>query len=169
MRQRANNLRNSTNSGFLSFIERFWVVILGLIIFTPVLLRYLKDASVKNQTNDAEEEIKLTATANLSPITQLVGMNKITTNQGYHKWALSLSQNLGTLYSNRGKWYDIPSWLRSLTENDKKVYELLKNVTNTSQKRILNELYFFLVQRNLNEDVTTLLDPELLIKLPMFR
>jgi hypothetical protein len=168
MQRTTRKTRNSVNSGFLSIIERYWLVIIGLIVGTPFLLRYLKDSSVKNYTNDLQEQIKTNATANLSPITQLSGMNKITTNKAYHDWALSLAKDLGTLYSSRASWYSIFDWTRSLTENDTAVYNSLKQVSNTGQKRILGELYFFLVQRNLNEDVVKLLDKELLAKLPLF-
>lgn len=169
MQVRRTNVQNSVNSGFLAVIERYWYVIIALILATPVILRYLKDANTDGEANDAEEQIKLNAIANLSPITQLTGMNKITTNQGYHKWALSLASNLGTLYASRASWYSVSDWFRAATENDEKVYNILKQVQNTGQKRILNELYFFLIQKNLNEDVIKLLDPELLAKLPLFR
>lgn len=167
MSVRRTNAQNSVNSGFLAIIERYWLVIVGLILATPFVLRYMKDSDVKNEINDVEEEIKLNSAQNLSPITQLSGMRKITTNTAYHTWALGLAQHLGTLYSARSSWNPF-DWARSLTENDKEVYELLKNVQNTGQKRILTELYFFLVQKNLNEDVVKLLDKELLAKLPLF-
>jgi hypothetical protein len=167
MSVRRTNAQNSVSSGFLAIIERYWLVIVGLILAVPFILRYLKDANTQGEENDSEEEIKLNAIANMSPITQLSGMNKITTNQAYHTWALGLAQHLGTLYSARSSWNPF-DWARSLTENDKEVYDLLKNVQNTGQKRILTELYFFLVQKNLNEDVVKLLDKELLAKLPLF-
>jgi hypothetical protein len=154
--------------GFLAVIERYWIVLVGLILATPVVLRYLKDSQVKNEINDTQEQIKLNASANLTPLTQLAGMNKITTNVAYHNWALQLAKDLGTLYTSRASWWNLWDKLRGATENDKDVYNSLIQINNQSQKRVLNELYFFLVQRNLNEDVMTYLDPEFLKKLPLF-
>ncbi len=164
---RKTNSKSLVNSGFLDIIERYWMVLLGLVLAVPVVLRYLKDSQVKNEVNDLEEQIKLNDAINLSPITQLSALNKITTNQTYHNWARSLAHNLGTLYQTKGFWsfLDPKGW----TENDQNVYDLLVNVQNAGQKRTLSELYFTLTSKNLNEDVVRLLDDELLKKLPLFK
>lgn len=169
MQVRRTNVKNSVNSGFLAIIERYWLVILGLILATPVLLRYMKDSQVANETNDTQETIKLNVSKNLDPILQQSELNKITVNPFYQNMARNLAHNLGTIYQVRGSWYDIPSYFRGLTENDKKVYYDLVQLKNSGQVSTVSKCYFFLIGKNLREDVTRLLDPELLAKLPLFK
>ncbi|TRX16737.1 hypothetical protein [Flavobacterium franklandianum] len=156
------------NKGFFAIIERYWLVILGLILLIPVLFRYLKDSNTKSEVNEVEEQIKLNNVVNLSPVTQLEALSKIEPNQAYHNWARSIAHHLGTLYLNQGNWYDFAN-PKSMTENDQEAYKLLAQITNTGQKKILSELYFTLTARNLSTDVTSLLDKEFLIKLKLFR
>lgn len=165
---RQTNVKNSVHSGFLAIIERYWLVLLGLIVATPILLRYMNDANSQAKVNDAKNENRLNEVANMSPITQLSAMNKITTNSAYHVWAQKIAADLGTLYSARAKWYSFFDFFRSITENDTALYNDLKDVTNPGQKRILTDLYFVLTSKNLTEDVITYLDTEYLKKLPLF-
>ena len=157
----------SNQLGFFELIERFWIVILGLILATPVILRYLKDSQVKNEVNDSQEQIKLNVSQNLSPIKQLEGLNKITLNPFYHKLAFSLAHNLGTIYQSRGGFLSFLN-PRTWSENDKEVYNDLKKLTNSGQIKTVVKCYFFITGKNLREDVTRLLDSELLKKLPLF-
>ena len=167
---RITNLRKNpvNDTGFLALIERFWIVILGLILATPILLRYLKDSQVKHEVNDTQEQIKLNTSQNLNPLKQQTELNKITSNQYLQTVARNVAANLGTLYQSRGGMF---AWLnpRGWTENDTLVYNDLKNLNNPGQVRLVIELYFFLTGKNLREDVSTLLDTELLAKLKFFK
>ncbi|TRX29649.1 hypothetical protein FNW25_01435 [Flavobacterium franklandianum] len=160
--------QSPVGSGFFGFIERYFAVILGLIIALPFLYRFFQNENTKTEVNEVEEQIKLNNVVNLSPITQLDALNKVSKNQSYHNWARSLANNFGTLQLNQNHWYD---WAnpKTWTENDTDLYNSLKQITNTGQKRILSELYFILTARNLSTDVSTLLDKNLLIKLPLFK
>lgn len=131
------------------------------------MLRYLKDSQVKNEVNDLEETIKLNVAQNLDPIKQQSELNKITTSPFYQNMARNLAHNLGTLYQSRGgflSWFNPRGW----TENDKAVYDDLKMLINKGQVTTVSKCYFFLIGKNLREDVTKLLDAELLAKLPLF-
>lgn len=155
------------NTGFLDFIERYWIVILGLLIGIPFMYRYFYDADKKDTINEIEEEIKLVQAANRSPKTQLEQLNKITTNKGYHTWARDIAHAFGTLEQNQNNWWDFLN-PKGWTENDADAYQLLKKVTNTGQKRVLTELYFVLTGKNLQDDVLMLLDKNELMKLTLF-
>ncbi len=160
--------KNLESSGFFVFLERYGFVLLGLIFAIPFVYRYLQDSNTKTEQNEVEEQIKLNNVVNLSPVTQLDALNKITKNQAYHNWARSLANNFGTLQLNQNHWYDFLN-PKSWSENDTEIYNSLKQITNTGQKRIISELYFVLTARNLSTDVSTLLDKDLLIKLPLFK
>ena len=168
MNSRNTRTQNPVGSGFFGFIEKNWVILLGLIFAVPLIYRYFQDADTKSEVNEVEEQIKLNNVVNLSPSTQLSALNKVTTNQFYHNLARSLANNLGTLHLNQGHWYDFLN-PKSWSENDADVYNSLRQITNTGQKRIVSELYFILTARNLSTDVSTLLDKDLLIKLPLFK
>lgn len=168
MRVRTQNKNPDTVSGFFDLIQKYWIVILGLIFAIPVVLRYLKDSQVKNEINDTEEQIKLNQAANLDPIKQLVGLNKITTNPYYQNMARNLAHNLGTLYETRGGFFAFLN-PRSWTENDTAVYNDLKQLINSGQVKTVSDCYFFLTGKNLREDVIKLLDSELLAKLKLFK
>lgn len=167
MSARIRQTKNLENSGFFDFVERYWIVILGLLIGIPFMYRYFYDADTKNEVNEVEEAIKLNNAVNLTPQTQLKALQKITVNQGYHTWAWKIANALGTLQLNQNKWYDFlrPS---TWTENDADAYQLLKQVTNTGQKKVLSELYFTLTARNLQTDVLNLLDKDERMKLTLF-
>lgn len=160
--------QNPVSSGFFGFLEKYGLVLLGLIFAIPFVYRYIQDSNTKTEQNEVEEQIKLNNVVNLSPVTQLDALNKITTNQVYHNWARSLANNFGTLQLNQNHWYDFLN-PKSWSENDNEIYNSLRQITNTGQKRILSELYFVLTARNLSTDVSTLLDKDLLIKLPLFK
>ena len=167
MPPRQTNVKNSNQMGFLAVLERYWLVILGLIIGTPIILRYLKDSQVSNEVNDTQENIKLNVSQNLDPIKQQSELNKITTNVFYQNMARNLAHNLGTLYQARGgfwSYFDYRTW----SENDDLVYKDLKQLVNSGQVKTVVSCYFFLTGKNLREDVTKLLDSELLKKLPLF-
>jgi hypothetical protein len=163
---RQTNVKNS-NMGFLALIERYWLVLVGLIFATPVILRYLKDSQVNNETNDTQENIKLAVSQNLDPIKQQSELNKITNNPFYQNMARNLAHNLGTVYQARlGFWSFLDP--RSWTENDQLIYDDLKLLKNSGQVKTVVSCYFFLTGKNLREDVLKLLDSELLKKLPLF-
>ncbi|MBF2709248.1 hypothetical protein [Flavobacterium soyangense] len=168
MQPRKISARNSDSSGFLAVLERYWYVILGLIFVTPVILRYLKDSQVANEVNDTQEQIKLNVSKNLDPIQQQVELNKITTSPFYQNMARNVAANLGILYQVRGGFL---SWLnpRTWTENDQLVYNDLRQLKNSGQVKTVSNCYFFLTGKNLMEDITRLLDNDLLIKLPLFK
>jgi predicted histidine transporter YuiF (NhaC family) len=160
--------QNSVHSGFLALIEKYWLVLIGLIVAVPLLLRYMKDAQTSDTVNNVEENIKLNVSKNLDPVKQQSALNAITTSVFYQDMARNVAANLGTLYQVRGGFL---SWLnpRTWTENDQLIYNDLKLLKNSGQVKTVSNCYFFLTGKNLREDIIKLLDSELLAKLPLFR
>lgn len=164
-----NNRQKNDTSPLMEFIKKYWLVVVGVIVGMPFLLRYLKDAQTEGNKNDAEEAEKNLVIANQNPLTQLEELNKITKDTFYHNLARNVAIHFG---------YDIQtkdsSWLAFLnpygwTENDQKAYNELKKLVNSGQKRTVTACYYILTRRNLSDDVKKKLDSDLLIKLPLFK
>jgi len=166
-----NARKPSSNGGFLDIVERYWLVLLGLIIGYPIIMRYFQDAGTKDAINKADEAEKVLISKNDNPVTQLQELNKITTNSFYHNVARNVAKDLGTNISTKEKSFFDFYWLNpsSWTENDSKVYEQLKILTNSGQVKVVVSCYYVLTRRNLYDDVKQYLDDDLLIKLPLFK
>lgn len=168
MQSRATN-KNSVNSGFLSILERYWLVILGLIFLIPVILRYLRDSQTKSQINDLQEIEKLLVANNENPFNQSQVLNTITVNPFYQNLARNIAIDLGTniRVKDASFWNLINP--KGWTENDAKVFNHLKSITNSGQRTTVVNCYYVLTRRNMMDDIKTLLDPQLLQQLPLFR
>lgn len=168
--QRQRTMQNSPqNGGFLQILKDYWFVILGLFLVVPFLIRYLKDANTSITVNNQQEAEKLYKAQNENPVTQLTGLNAITTKTWIHDVARNVAYNLGT--SIQVKDADWSSWFnpRGWTENDEKAYNQLAKITVVSSRDATVKCYYFLTRRNLIDDVKTLLDDEYKSKLPLFK
>jgi hypothetical protein len=170
MRSRqVNSRKDPFNNGFFELIQKYWVVILGLILGIPVIMRYLRDAETLGNKNNAEEKEKDLVVSNGNPISQLVELNKITSNQFYHNLARNLAIHLKTdIQTKEAPWY---AYLNpfSWSENDEKAYNQLKQIANVGQRTTVVKCYYVLTRRNLLDDVKKMLDSDLIVKLPLFK
>lgn len=166
-----NARKPSSNGGFLDIVERYWLVLLGLIIGYPIIMRYFKDSSTKFEINNQEEKEKLLVASNNNPAQQVENLNSVTTNYFYQNLARNVAKDLGTNIASKEagfwsfKWLNPSTW----TENDQKVFDSLKQLTNTGQVKTVANCYYVLTRRNLYDDVKQYLDDDLLIKLPLFK
>ncbi|TRX06199.1 hypothetical protein [Flavobacterium gawalongense] len=166
------NVRNaSSNGGALQLLKDYWLVILGLFLVVPFLIRYLKDASTANTVNNQQEQEKLYKSQNDNPVTQLTGLMEITTKTWIHDVARNVAFNLGTsIRTKEVGLFDSAFWNpKGWTENDEKTYNQLKTITIVSSRDAVVKCYYFLTRRNLIDDVKTLLDDEYKAKLPLFK
>ncbi|WP_026713655.1 hypothetical protein [Flavobacterium daejeonense] len=165
-----NSKKPSDNGGFLATVERYWLVLLGLVIGYPIIMRYFQDAGTKDLINKQEEQEKVLASAVQNPVTQLQELNKITTNTYYHNIARDIAVAFGTDVLNKEAsiwtWLSNPS---SWTENDEKAYLALLPIVNSGQQKVIVQLYYVLTRRDLNYDVKKYLDKKYLDKLPLFK
>lgn len=164
-----NNRQQSTVSPFMEFIKKYWLIMVGVALAFPYILRYLKDAETQDLINKREENEKQLASANQNPLSQLAELNKITTDPFYHNIARNVAVHLGyDIQTKDASWFDFLNpygW----TENDEKAYNELKKIINSGQKRTVTACYYVLTRRNLADDVKKVLDSDLLIKLPLFK
>ncbi|TRW98502.1 hypothetical protein [Flavobacterium gawalongense] len=170
--QRQRTVHNSPqNGGFLQILKDYWFVILGLFLVVPFLIRYLKDANTSITVNNQQEEEKLYKAQNENPVTQLVGLNAITTRVELHDIARNIAFNLGTnIRTKEVTWLDSAWWnVKGLTENDEKAYNQLKKINYVASRDLVTKCYYFLTRRNLMNDVKELLDDEYKEKLPLFK
>lgn len=165
------NKKPLLTGGFLPTIERYWLVVLGLIIGYPIIMRYMKDASTKSYINNQEESEKIIAAQNNNPAQQLENLNAVTTNYFYQNIARNVAKDLGTNIATKEstfldfKWLNPSTW----TENDTEIYNSLKQLVNSGQVKTVSNCYYVLTRRNLYDDVKQYLDKDLLNKLPLFK
>lgn len=124
----------------IKFILKYWYIILLLVLAFPIGLKLLKEQKTTPKSNkDASTDY----------------FNKIGVPE--HKrgvldaLTMQIAHNLGTSYSV----FSFRHW----TENDLKIYELLKNVSQQDFEHI-KQLYFkvYAKGRNLNSDLASMLD-----------
>lgn len=164
--RRQNNLQNG---GFLQILKDYWFVILGLFLVVPFLIRYLKDANTSITVNNQQEAEKLYKAQNENPVTQIVGLNAITTKTWIHDVARNVAYNLGTSIQTKDASWTSFFNPRGWTENDEKAYNQLAKITIVPSRDATVKCYYFLTRRNLIDDVKTLLDDEYKAKLPLFK
>lgn len=124
-------------------------LIIVIIVAFP-LYRYIQSQLLLNElkNEDIQLEKKKVALSNPSEKSKIIA--KITTRPDLIEASQSLAHHLGTKYG----WYNPKSW----TENDKKVYDILKyQIRNL---KILSKLYYEVdaPNRNLKDDVYSYLD-----------
>ncbi|MDI5898743.1 hypothetical protein [Flavobacterium yafengii] len=171
MQRQRTTQNGSQNGGFLQILKDYWFVILGLFLVIPFLIRYLKDANTSITVNNQQEEEKLYKAQNENPVTQLVGLNAITTRVELHDIARNIAFNLGTnIRAKEVGFWDASFWNpKGWTENDEKAYNQLKKINYASSRDLVAKCYYFMTRRNLMDDVKRLLDDEYKSKLSLFK
>jgi hypothetical protein len=167
--QRKNVQDNALNDAF-DFIKRNWLMITGLLIAVPYLMRYLNsqrektaianlelDLKEKTSTQEVVNETKLLE--NQNPLSQNQRRKAITSNQGLWAASASLAHDLGVKYKDNGHWWDVLD-PRGWTENDKSARETL--VYQRNNFAILEKLYFQVDtnSRSLRADILKYLDKD---------
>lgn len=170
--QRVRQPRNtSQNGGFLQTLQDYWLVILGLFLVVPFLIRYLKDANTSITVNNQQEAEKLYKSQNENPVTQITGLNQITSRIDLQDIARNVAFHLGTDIRNKetsfldSAWWNPKGW----TENDEKAYLELKKINYPESRDLVVKCYYFLTRKNLLDDVKRLLDDEYKQKLSLFK
>ena len=170
--QRKNAQDNALNDAF-DFIKRNWLMITGLLIAVPYLMRYLKAQAEKSRVAalelalkekianvDIVKENKLVE--NTNPLTQKAKRLKITGSS--ELWAAStlLAHDFGVKYSDNGHWYDVLN-PRGWTENDASIRNTLLKYRNYFS--ILEKLYYEVDtnSRSLRSDILKDLDKSELV------
>ena len=166
-----NQRKPPINGGFLPLIERYWFVVLGIVLAIPYLVRYYKNQATTEVVNDMVQEEKIIVAENKNPITQQAGLNKITTRLDLQAIARNVAFNLGTnIRTKEVTWTDSAWWNpKGLTENDERAYNQLAKINHESSKILVTKCYYFLTRRNMVDDVKELLDPTLRSKLKLFK
>ena len=130
MRRQLSSQNSSQFGGVLQMLKDYWFVILGLFLVVPFLIRYLKDANTSITVNNQEEEEKLYKSQNDNPVTQLTGLNQITSRKDLQDIARNVAYHFGTNLRTKesgifdSSWWNPKSW----TENDEKAFLELKKV-----------------------------------------
>lgn len=161
-------VQSAETSPLMEFVKKYWLVVVGVVMGFPILLRYLKDQETETNKNNVEEAEKNLVIINQNPLTQLEELNKITKDTFYHNLARNVAINMGyDIQTKEATWQYLNPF--GWTENDEKVYLELKKIINLGQKRTVIACYYVLTRRNLSDDVKKTLDSDLLIKLPLFK
>lgn len=157
--------------GFLETLQKYWFVLLALILAIPYLMRYYKNQAVNDVVNDVVQNEKEIVAQNQNPATQLAGLNKITTRVDLQTIARNIAHNLGTsIRVKEISWTDPAFWNpKGFTENDEKAYNQLKKINYATSRDLVAKCYYFLTRRNMFDDVRDLLDEEYRAKLPLFK
>lgn len=160
---------NALNDAF-DFIKRNWIMITGLLVAIPYLLRYLKAQAQKTTTADMELELKQKVETgqvvketklfeNENPLTQNQKRLKITASKDLHAASQSLAVDFGVIYKDAGNWYDFLN-PRGWTENDEEIRKTLVLYRNYFDK--LEKLYYEVDtnSRSLRKDILQYLDKD---------
>ena len=160
---------NALNDAF-DFIKRNWIMITGLLLAVPYLLRYLKAQAQKTSVANVELEYKdkiekseiANATKlfeNTNPLTQNQKRLKITASKDLHAASQSLAVDFGVIYKDAGNWFDFLN-PRGWTENDEAIRKTLVLYRNYFDK--LEKLYFEVDtnSRSLRKDILQYLDKD---------
>lgn len=157
----------------MEFLQKYWFVILGLLVAVPWIKNYLAEMATKNKKDalanvveeketiyETNKEIKLIE--NKNPLTQKQKRLKITGSS--ELWAASekLSSDFGFAIQDTGDWYDFAK-PRKWTENDESIRNTLLKYRNYFTQ--LEKLYFQVdtPSRSLRADILKYLDKNELI------
>lgn len=162
------------NSPFLEFVERYWMVICGLLFFAPTILKWLKDIAIESKKDDILNSVEVNNSQNQQAIPALIlsksevifAQSKITdekTKKRLMSSASAIAYNLGVNFTDSGSFWDVFD-PRGWTENDEEVGRLL--ILETHNFRVIEKLYFnvYTRSRNLSNDVLKLVDKDVLTK-----
>lgn len=156
---------------FLDTLQKYWFVLLALVLGVPYLIRYYKNQAVNDIVNNVVQDEKEIVAQNQNPTTQLAGLNKITTNIQLQTIARNIAYNLGTSIRTKEVTWTSPAFWnpRGMTENDEKAYNQLKKINYVKSRDLVAKCYYFLTRRSMFDDVRELLDEEYKAKLPLFK
>lgn len=170
MTSRFKNTPTSSNK-FLDMLQKYWFILLAIILGIPYLMRYYKNQAVTDIVNDVVQDEKEIVAQNQSPVTQLAGLNKITTRIDLQTIARNVAYNLGTSIRTKEVTPLNLAWWnpKGMTENDEKTYNQLKLINYASSRDLVAKCYYFITRRNMFDDVRELLDDEYKAKLPLFK
>ncbi|MGL3000507.1 hypothetical protein [Flavobacterium sp. RSSB_23] len=170
-------IKNKNNSfdwdASMQFLQKYWIVILGLIIAVPWIQNYLEEMKTKNQNDKLENDVEKIETKkavekeiklldNKNPLTQKQKRLKITGSS--ELWAASekLASDFGFAIQDSGDWWDFAK-PRKWTENDESIRNTLLKYRNYFS--ILEKLYFQVDtdSRSLRADILKYLDKSELV------
>lgn len=166
-RHRSSNYKS--DNPFFDFIKQYFLVIIGLIVAIPFILKYYKKQEGEFKEADLVADEKTLEVANENPVTRLQGLNKITDRVDLQDIARNIAYNFGTNIRVKNSGFIAMLDPRGWTENDEKAYNQLKKINYIKSRDLVIKLYYFQTRRNLMNDVKTLLDEEYINKLPLFK
>lgn len=166
-----NKSATNTKLSFLEMMEKYWFIILGLVLAIPYLIRYYKNQAVADLVNNVELDEKQIVSQNKNPITQIAGLNAITSRVDLQTIARNVAFNFGTsIRTKEVGVFDSAFWNpKGWTENDEKAYNQLKKINYVESRDLVAKCYYFLTRRNLFDDVRDLLDEQYKSKLTLFK
>lgn len=152
----------------MEFLQKYWFIILGLLIAIPWIKNYLAEMATKNKKDalqnvveeketvfETNKEIKIIE--NKNPLTQKQKRLKITGSS--ELWAASekLAHDFGFSIQDTGNWYDFAK-PRRWTENDASIRNTL--LKYRKYFNILEKLYYTVdtPSRSLRADILKYLD-----------
>lgn len=160
---------NAFNDAF-DFIKRNWLMITGLLVAVPYIMRYLKAQALRSQVANLELDLKEKVDTkevekatklfeNENPLTQNQKRKAITSSQALWSASQSLAHDFGVIYKDTGHWWDIFN-PRGWTENDKSIRQTL--VYQRNNFPILEKLYYQVDtnSRSLRKDILEYLDKD---------
>lgn len=173
MATRRTAKRGGVQSPFLDWLEKYWVMLLGILFFLPTVMKWIKDINVTGQKDDMENEIELNSSENSVQSPQMITDKvdqylpvelKIAKDQREKLKAdtIALVHNLGTRAGS--SWYNVDTW----TENDAEVEKILKRQVHNY--KVIERLYFmaYTESRNLTNDILKYLDKTNLTRVRAF-
>jgi hypothetical protein len=169
MMTRTTTRSKGASSPVMDFLKKYGLIIVGLLVGFPYLLRFYKDQQTLDTINNLEESDKVLAAQNVNPTISQMGLDKITSRLDLQNIARNVAYHLGTsIQTKNASWV---SWLnpRGWSENDEKAFQQLKLINYATSLDLVVKCYYFLTQRNLLTDVRTLLDEEYKKQLPLFK
>lgn len=139
-----------TTSGIASFFSGRWIWLIGLFLAYPFIVAYMRRQEAKDKIRASKDELKNLEAIKNDPKLLQEALDLVA-DRDLQIIAKAVYHHLGYAYS----WYDPRRW----TENDKEVYDLLKNFNPIPFE--LTEAYFVIsTGRHLHDDLAKVLDPK---------
>lgn len=164
------NQNNIDLEPIMIFLQKYWLIIAGLIFALPWIKNYLDEMKATNIKSALENQVEVNEQKaeavkdnilleNKNPLTQKEKRLKITGSSELWAASSSLAHHFGVSYSDNGKWYDFLN-PRGFTENDEEIRNILLKYRNYFTK--LEKLYFVVDtnSRSLRKDILQYLDKD---------
>lgn len=161
------NANRGVNSPFFDWLEKYWLMLLGVIFFMPTVMKWIKDINVVGVKDDLANSIEVNNAQN-SVDSPIIIKDKVdqylrvelklgkADRDMLTAEAVALAHHFG--YSvEKGDWYDFLK-PRGWTENDDEIEKILKR--QTYNFKIIERLYYmaYTQSRNLSSDILKNLD-----------